>query len=177
MTSAELDAVDASARAYAWCKRCGTSPCRCEFPDAPVIESDAPEAEEVAPKKRKKAVPTTARTLAECRRRGWIAGVVERRIPFPKPRGTKIDLFGVIDVVAIAPGVKGAIGIQSTANIGGHHAKHRDKILAEPRARQWLEADNRLELWTWAKQGARGKAKRWTLRTEVFTLDQWTTLL
>lgn len=171
------DELDASARAYyaaVWCKRCGTSPCRCEFPDALVIEDGAPEAEEAQPaRKRKKAVPTTARTLAECRRRGWIAGVVERRIPFPKPRGTKIDLFGVIDVVAIAPGVKGVIGIQSTANIGGHHAKHRDKILAELRARQWLEAGNRLELWTWAKQGARGKAKRWTLRVEVFEVDQW----
>lgn len=124
-------------------------------------------------KKRKKAVPTTARTLAECRRRGWIAGVVERRIPFPRPRGTKLDLFGVIDVVAISPGEKGAIGIQSTANIGGHHAKHRDKILAEPRARAWVESENRLELWTWAKQGARGKVKRWTLRVEVFTPESW----
>lgn len=124
-------------------------------------------------KKRKKSTPTTARTLAECRRRGWIAGIVERRIPFPKPRGTKLDLFGVIDVVAIAPGVKGAIGIQSTANIGGHHAKHRDKILAEPRARAWVEAENRLELWTWAKQGGRGQRKLWTLRVQVFTVESW----
>ena len=163
-----------------------------------------------AEKKRKKATPTTARTLAECRRRGWIAGVVERRIPFPKPRGTKIDLFGVIDVVAIIPATgeiecskrdaagticsstehadcclqfetehrvlrkRGeTVGIQSTANSSGHHADHRAKILAEPRARAWVEAGNRLELWSWSKQGARGKAKRWTLRVETFTVESW----
>ena len=140
-----------------------------EHPDALVIESDAPEAEEAAPrKKRKKATPTTARTLAECRRRGWIAGVVERRIPFPKPQGTKFDFLGVIDVIAIEPGKIGSTGIQSTTNTGGHHAKHRDKIIAEPRARAWVEAQNRIELWTWAKQGAAGRAKRWTLRVERF---------
>lgn len=119
-------------------------------------------------KKRKKATPTTARTLAECRRRGWIAGVVERRIPFPKPQGTKFDFLGVIDVIAVEPGRIGSVGIQSTTNTGGHHAKHRDKILAESRALSWVEAQNRLELWTWAKQGAAGKAKRWTLRIERF---------
>lgn len=145
----------------------------------------------VEPKKRKKATPTTARTLAHCRKLGWLAGVVERRIPFPKPQGTKIDLFGVIDVIAVvvptaahhpwsdhggdgpcaACWKPGAIGIQSTANIGGHHAKHRTKILAESRARAWVEAGNRLELWTWAKQGARGKAKRWLLRIERFVVS------
>ena len=140
--------------------------------DVDEVRRDVPA--DPAPKaKRKKSTPTTARTLDECRKRGWIAGVVERRIPFPKPRGTKLDLFGVIDVIAIAPGVKGSIGIQSTANIGGHHAKHRDKILAEPRARAWVEAENRLELWTWAKQGGLGKRKLWTLRVEVFTPENW----
>lgn len=125
--------------------------------------------QETAPrKKRKKPVPTTARTLAECRRRGWIAGVVERRIPFPKPQGTKFDFLGVIDVIAVEPGRIGSVGIQSTTNTGGHHAKHRDKILAEPRALAWVAAQNRLELWTWAKQGPAGKAKRWTLRVERF---------
>lgn len=153
------------------------------------VPADAPEPR----KKRKKSTPTTARTLAHCRKLGWLAGVVERRIPFPKPQGTKIDLFGVIDVVAVvvptaahhswedhggdgpcsACWKPGAIGIQSTANIGGHHAKHRTKILAEPRALAWVQAGNRLELWTWAKQGGRGQRKLWTLRVEVFTVESW----
>ena len=119
-------------------------------------------------KKRKKAVPLTARTLVECRKRGWIAGVVERRIPFPKPQGTKFDLFGVIDIIAVQPGQLGSLGIQATANIGGHHAKHRDKIIAEPRSKIWVDAGNRLELWSWAKQGARGDRKLWTLRIETY---------
>lgn len=134
------------------------------------------EAEMAPKKKRKKTASPAARTLAECRRRGWIAGVVERRIPFPKPRGTTIDLFGVIDIVAVdptAPIGQRIIGIQATTNgsgdrNGGRHAEHRDKIFAEPRARQWVEAGGRLELWSWAKQGARGKAKRWTLRVETW---------
>jgi hypothetical protein len=33
--------------------------------------------------------------------------------------------------------------------------------------------EQRLELWSWAKQGARGKAKRWTLRVEAFTVENW----
>jgi hypothetical protein len=119
-------------------------------------------------KKRKKSTPLTARTLAECRKRGWMAGVVERRIPFPKPQGTKFDLFGVIDIIVVQPGQLGSLGIQATANIGGHHAKHRDKILAEPRARIWIEAGNRLELWSWAKQGGRDSRKLWTLRVETY---------
>lgn len=140
------------------------------FEDARVQELDAIPVES---KKRKKAMPTTARTLAECRRRGWIAGVVERRIPFPKPQGTKFDFLGVIDVVAIDPGGTGAIGIQSTTNTGGQHSKHRMKILNEPRARAWVAAGNRLELWTWAKQGAAGARKLWTLRVEAFTRESW----
>jgi len=150
-----------------------------EHPDALVIDSDAPEAEEAAPaprRKRKSRATYSARTITECKRRGWIAGNVERRIPFPKPQGTTIDLFGVIDIIACdlsAPLGQRTIGIQATSGgTGGAVAPHRAKILAEPRARQWLEAGNRLELWSWAKQG-RGKVKRWTLRVEVFTAESW----
>lgn len=150
-----------------------------EHPDALVIESDAPEAEEPAPRKKRKASTSpTARTLAECRKRGWIAGVVERRIPFPKPQGTTIDLFGVIDLIAIAPaddpllGRPTIVGIQATGGTA-NHAHRRTKILAEPRMRAWLETGARLELWSWNQQGARGKRKLWTLRVETFTAEDW----
>ncbi len=133
--------------------------------------------QEPAPRKKRKSRSTySARTITECRRRGWLAGNVERRIPFPKPQGTTIDLFGIIDIIAIdlsVPLGQRTIGIQATSGgTGGSVAPHRAKILAEPRARQWLEAGNRLELWSWAKQG-RGKVKRWTLRVEVFTAESW----
>lgn len=164
----------------------GPNGCTCGFNgdcNCPFVAST----EEPAPKKkRKKPASPTSFTLKECAKRGWIAGVVERFVRFPPP-GHKVDLFGVIDIVAIAPSAPRwgyvnadgsqqfsppfTIGIQATTNTGGHHAKHRAKILAEPRARAWVEAGNHLELWTWALQGARGKQKRWTLRVEAFTRD------
>lgn len=130
-------------------------------------------------KKRKSRSTYSARTISECRRRGWSAGNVERRILFPKPQGTTIDLFGVIDIIAIDPSAplgQRTIGIQATSGgTGGSHSPHRAKILAAIRddedVRGWLAAGNRLELWSWAKQGARGKAKRWTLRVEAFTAE------
>lgn len=136
--------------------------------------------------KRRKSKSPTARTLDECRKRGWTAQVVERWNPHARVRQ---DLFGVIDLVAIIPtaesdptprGLEGShapaiVGIQATVNRSGQHAAHRAKILAEPRAKLWVEAGARLELWTWALQGARGKAKRWTLRVELFTAESWAT--
>jgi len=139
--------------------------------------------QEMAPKKkRKKSTSPTARTLAELRKRGWTAQVVEQHLPFPKPFGTKRDLFGVIDIVAIAPVMTPAsgqlmgreiVGIQATAD-SANHAHRRTKILAEPRAKQWVEAGGRLELWSWSRRVARkqdgSKAKRpvWTLRVETY---------
>jgi len=159
-------------------------------------------AEEAAPekKRRKKSTSPTARTLAECKRRGWIAGVVERHIPFPKPQGTKIDLFGVIDLVVIVPrgdectechsaldrNEEGEVtcyccgqpwrdpkppailAIQATGGQGGVHAARRAKILAEPRAKAWVDAGGQLEIWSWSKRGSAGKRKIWQLRVETY---------
>lgn len=132
-------------------------------------------------KKRKKSMSPTARTLAECRKRGWPAQVVERWNVHAR---VLQDLFGVIDLVAIVPPTIGEItgrempgailGIQATSEQGGgHHANRRAKILAEPRARAWVEAGGRLELWSWAKRGGAGKRKLWTLRVEAFTSASW----
>lgn len=127
---------------------------------------------EPQPAKRKSSTSPTQRTLAECRKRGIVAQVVERWNPHARVR---VDLFGVIDLVAIVPrvvtihgqAIAGQIvGIQACA--GASHAERRTKILAEPRARQWVEAGGRLELWSWSKRGDRGKAKRWTLRVETY---------
>lgn len=124
-------------------------------------------------KKRRKGTSPTARSLTELKRRGWTAGVVERHSPFPKPQGTKHDLFGVIDLVAIAPILPGQpatwpkvlVGIQATS--ATNHSHRRDKIIAEPRMVEWLQTGAQLELWSWS-QRVRGKAKRWTLRVERF---------
>lgn len=133
-------------------------------------------------------ISPTARTLVECRKRGWIAQCVEQTIPHTF---IKRDLFGVIDIVAVtatcdrhvlSPGGvdkltvewPAILGIQATSNnTSGNHSARRTKILAEPRALKWIEAGGRLEVWSWAKQGARGKAKRWTLRIEAITVKDF----
>jgi hypothetical protein len=116
----------------------------------------------------KKSKPTspTARTLVELRKRGLYAQVVERWNQYARVR---IDLFGVIDVVVIGDGA--IIGIQATTT--AHAANRIDKILAEPRALAWLRAGGRIELWSWAKRGAAGTRKLWTLRVEAITVDMF----
>ncbi len=135
--------------------------------------------------KRRKRVSPTALTLAECRRRGWEAGVVEK--PWNPHTKRTLDLFGVIDLIAIVPAVvtpwehvaglgdvpgeykPGAIlAIQTTGGNSGNHASRRTKILAEPRARLWVEAGGRLELWSWRQPG--GKGSRWVLRVQRFVV-------
>lgn len=105
----------------------------------------------------------TARTLAECKRRGWLAQVVERWNPHARVRH---DLFGFIDVLALDG--EQTIGIQatSTSNLSSRLAKiheHENKAA-------WLEAGNRILVWGWAKRkwrtkgGAWSKGGRWTLK-------------
>lgn len=129
----------------------------------------------------------TKLTLAECKRRGWVAQVVER---FNTYTNRRHDLFGCIDVVAIVPPRPGmaidwdlvawytrngpdsrALGIQCTTR--AHLFDRSAKIIAEPRMKLWLEAGCRLSAWTWAKQGARGKRKLWRLKERDFTLDDF----
>lgn len=118
-------------------------------------------------KKGKKSSKTpTARSLEECRKRGWDAGVVEQTIPHTF---IKRDLFGFVDIVAITP--DGIVAIQATGGSGGAHAARVTKILNEPRARRWLAAGQRIEVWSWAIQGARGARKLWTLRTEAIEIS------
>lgn len=120
----------------------------------------------------------TARTLAECKRRGWTAQVVERFNFYTK---RKTDLFGCIDVVAcVPPGIgfqqggaltlySGAIvGIQTTS--GAHHADRSAKIAAEPRMRAWHESGGHIAVWSWSKRGGKGKRKLWVLREEAVVL-------
>lgn len=101
----------------------------------------------------------TARTLTRCKKHGWEAAVVERFNFYTK---RKNDLFGVIDIIAITD--SGILGIQATD--GSNHSHRIEKILAEPRVAKWIAAGGRLEVWSWAKQGAKGKRKLWTLRVE-----------
>lgn len=117
-------------------------------------------------KRRKKGASPSARTLAECRKRGWIAQVVER---FNSYTNRLVDLFGVIDVVVITP--TGILGIQATS--GDNHASRRVKIFDEPRAKAWLQAGAALQVWSWSKRGSSGKRKLWTLRVEDIRVEDF----
>ena len=103
----------------------------------------------------------TARTLKECRRLGWMADVVERRIPHSFI--TK-DFLGFIDLIALGDGK--TIGIQTTS--GSNHAARVRKVTHERQeaARAWLECGNVLEVWSWHKP-----RNRFLLRREVITID------
>lgn len=101
----------------------------------------------------------SARTLAELRRRKWVAQSVEQTIP---RTFIKRDLFGIIDLIALSP--DGILGIQVTS--GANHAARRTKALAEPRLLVWLGVGGLFEIWSWSKRGARGMRKQWKLRAE-----------
>ena len=105
----------------------------------------------------------TARTLAFCRQQGWRAGVVERWLPHTKVRK---DLFGCIDLVCL-DGLPGVLGIQATSS--SNMASRITKAKALDELRLWLDAGNRFECFGWAKRGAVGKRKLWTLRRVELT--------
>lgn len=98
----------------------------------------------------------TERTLALLRAGGWECQVVEKWQAFAKKR---IDLFGIIDIVAVCPGK--ILGVQSTSY--GQRKKHMDKIMAEARTKKWLDAGGLLWLVSWKKRKIKrgGKAFRY----------------
>ena len=111
-------------------------------------------------------ISPTQRALQFCRRQGWTAQVVEKWNPHARIRQ---DLFGCIDLIVLDGEPGGVIGVQVTS--GGAHAARVTKSLEEPRLRTWLEAPARFEVWSFAKRGAAGKRKLWTLRAQAIKLD------
>ncbi len=118
----------------------------------------------------------TERTLRECRRRGWRAGVVERWMPKREgmAHSLRIDLFGFIDVIVYAPGARGVLGVQatSTSNIGARVAKVTRTAKLREAAIDWLRTGCHFEVWGWAKRGPSGKRKLWTLRRVALRLHR-----
>jgi hypothetical protein len=104
-------------------------------------------------------VTPTARTLKVLRQRGAFPAVVERWNPGARVRQ---DLFGILDVVALEPGVPGLLGVQTTS--GSNVAARLAKIAQAPHAGRWLAAGNRIAVHGWRKAGPRGARKTWTLR-------------
>ena len=97
----------------------------------------------------------TQRTLAALRKDGWTAEVVERWIPGANIRR---DLWGFGDILAMHPG-RGNLIVQATTT--PHVPDRIAKLLAAPALLCWLlvSPHNHVEVWGWAKRGARGKRK------------------
>jgi hypothetical protein len=108
----------------------------------------------------------TSRTLAKLKELGFTADKVERRNPVM--RHVTHDYCGFADIVACREGV-GILFIQACA--GSSHSARRAKIMAEPRAVRVARAGGKIEVWSWAKQGARGERKAWTLRREDLSAE------
>ncbi len=110
----------------------------------------------------------TQKTLELYRDQGFMCQVVERWQPHS---GRRIDLFGVVDIIALTPGK--LIGIQSTSYAG--RREHQKKIYDEHNlvVKWWLEAGNELLLVCWKKAKIKrgGVAFRYTPLIEPITLD------
>jgi len=108
----------------------------------------------------------TQRTLAKLKALEYRAGIVER---FIAPRKIRIDLFNIIDIVAIKPGE--ILGVQST---GSDFSGHWNKLTIEKaqESLDWIRAGGKLELWGWRKLKAKRGGKRmiWQPRIERITI-------
>ena len=102
----------------------------------------------------------TQRALAECKRLGWKAAIVERWNQWARVRQ---DLFGFADLVVLdgAPGLL-ALQVTDATSI----SKRMEKLSGVALVVDWLKAGMRVEVWGWRKLVVKrgGKATRWTLR-------------
>lgn len=109
----------------------------------------------------------TQRSLKHLRDAGWTACIVEKRIPF---RNITVDAFGFGDILAFRHKHSEfdypQIALVQTTS-GSHAAHRRAKILSLTEHADWKAAGGIIILHGWAKQGPRGKRKRWTLREEI----------
>lgn len=95
----------------------------------------------------------TQRTVAELKKRGYRAAIVERWNSFARIRQ---DLFGIVDVLAIGNGETLAIQCTSGSNVSA-----RVRKIAEADATPDMrKAGWKIVVWGWRKNSKR----KWTLR-------------
>ena len=111
------------------------------------------------------ATSPTQHSLKHLRKEGYTVAIAEKYNSFTHMRN---DLFGWIDICAIHPEKQGVLGIQTTST--PHVPERIKKAMALDSFKTWLQAGNSAEFWGWAKRGARGKRKLWTLKKETVTL-------
>lgn len=121
----------------------------------------------------------SARTAQLARRLGYRVAFVELRLPLPAlpgatagPHRVTRDAFGLADLAMIHPLRFGTFYLQVTS--GSNVAARIDKALSpelRPVLEDMLAGLNRFAVVGWAKQGARGARKLWTMRVIQFTLE------
>jgi len=95
----------------------------------------------------------TALTLRDLRKDGWTAEVVERWNPHAQKRH---DLFGFVDVLAVRGDQ--TLGVQATSD-SNVSARVR-KIAESEHVAAVRDAGWALEVWGWAKKGARWECRK-----------------
>ena len=85
----------------------------------------------------------TQRTIRLLKDAGYLVGTVERWAPVA---GKRIDLFGIIDLLAIDSST--TLGVQST---GTSFSEHDAKLRAAETTKHWLAGDRQLVLIGWRK--------------------------
>jgi hypothetical protein len=111
----------------------------------------------------------TQRTLEHCKKHGQPAYVTEKWVPGVNIRK---DAFGFGDLLVI-DGQPGSLLIQATVTDSMSKRITKIKEHCAEHAQAWLKAGNRLEVWGWAKRGAVGKRKLWTLKVTPLTLEDF----
>lgn len=123
----------------------------------------------------------TQRALAECKANGWPYAIVEH---WNSKAFLRQDMWGVIDLLVLdnKPGVL-AVQVCAGASHANRATKVRETILgivhgaaskltlgaAKRKAealQRWLTKGQRIEVWSFSKQGPRGKRKVWNMRIE-----------
>ena len=96
-----------------------------------------------------------ARTMAALRDDGYDPWQVQRSIP-TRPHPTSVDLFGVVDLEALADDHTLYVQVCRDADLSDHF----EKCLAQPRLVRLLMCPARtFEIWSWAKKRNRWRAR------------------
>lgn len=110
----------------------------------------------------------TQRTMTALRDRGLKPWIVEKWIPAARKR---LDMFNIIDIVALDIVGRKIIGVQSCGSAFSEHVNKltQDKV---QECADWLNAGGTLELYGWRKVKVKrgGKAMIWSPRFREFTL-------
>jgi hypothetical protein len=102
----------------------------------------------------------TARTLAELRRNGYVAGVVETWVPVANVRR---DFLGIIDVIGVQAGLP-VLGVQCTS--ASNVSARLKKAKALPGLRAWLAAGCLFQVWGWYQREGKWRLRKVALQGE-----------